>query len=210
MKKCSKCKQLLADDMFSRDSRALDTLQSNCKMCKNTYQKVLYHTNSEKRLNTLSRNRAYRKYEVSRYRREWRGSTGFIGLTSFRFEIASKAEELAYTIILPNEGFTDIVWLNNHHAPFDMLAMKDNQRYSIDVTIAPYKHYGASGQSSGNQKALNWLCRNLALRHVILFISPDLTKYVFKEMVTTARCVSLAKKDIAQAIQITAHNSKNR
>ena len=202
-KPCKYCGIILTEDEFSPDIRALDGLQSRCRNCNNQSQRERYQTDIESKVKKLESNKLYRKQEVSRYRNEWRGSVEPVGLSGLRFAIATKAEEIAFRSILPNEEFTDIIWLNNHHAPFDILALKDNQRYSIDVTIAPYKTYGLKQQSSGNQRALAWLCRNLALRHLVLFISPDLTRYVFKEMSANVKCLALAKKDIERAVIIS-------
>lgn len=111
--------------------------------------------------------------------------------------ISAEAERIAATRILPKEGFEDICWLHNHHAPFDILAKKGSECYLIDVTTAPYKSFMRNFE--GNRLAVEWLVRNFPLIMLVVFVSPDLSRYVMKEIPSARRYVTVTKGDLRRA-----------
>jgi len=111
--------------------------------------------------------------------------------------ISAEAERVTATEILPREGFEDICWLHNHHAPFDILARKGSERYLIDVTTASYKSFMRNCE--GNRLAVDWLSRNLPLFLLVVFVSPDLRRYVMKEIPSARSWVGVSKGDLVHA-----------
>ncbi len=130
----------------------------------------------------------------------WRGSFTRKMTDAEVRTISAEAERLAATGILPKEGFEDICWLHNHHAPFDILARKGADRYLIDVTTASYKSFMRNCE--GNRMAVEWLARNLPLLLLIVFVSPDFSRYVMKEIPSIRAWVGVSKQDLRVAKSI--------
>ncbi len=123
----------------------------------------------------------------------WRG-TFIRKMTSMEVRtVSEKAEEIAAREILPEEGFGDICWLHNHHAPVDILASKEGQCCAIDVTTASYKSF--RNNSVGNKRAIQWLARNLNLRLLVVFVSPDLSRYIIKPIPEGRIYANIRKED---------------
>ena len=176
--RCTYCEILLDDTNWYPSSKR--TQHKICKICDKARKK-----------NKLEGSQVRSKRNRGFIRSQWCGPA----LTGkYRFEIGREAEQLAYETILPKEGFSDIVWLDNHHAPFDLLATKDGKYFSIDVTASYFKDW--HDKSKGNNEALAWLINHDRIHHIILFVSRDLTRYLMKEASLTCRSVRVNARDL--------------
>lgn len=124
---------------------------------------------------------ANRKYHA-KVREAWR--QGIVPTKDYAqlLALTKRSERLVAEAILPSLGFTDIVWLDNRAAAFDILAVSPTGvRYAVDVTLAAYKGGNPARSNGGNRRALDWLVRNLGLLRLTVFVSPNLARYVVKE-----------------------------
>jgi hypothetical protein len=140
----------------------------------------------------LDPDRVYTRY--SGLRLAWRGTFKRRMTSEEVRRISEQAEDVAASVILPSEGFEDICWLHNHHAPIDVLAKKDGKTYAIDVTTATYKSF--TRNSVGNKNAIEWLIRNTSLQPLIVFVSPDLTRYLMKPLPKGRVWASVQRDDL--------------
>lgn len=142
--------------------------------------------------NRLDPNRFYTRYTGLRL--EWRGSfTRRMSSEEVR-KVSEQAERITADVILPSEGFEDICWLHNHHAPIDILARKESRNYAIDVTTASYKSF--TKNSVGNKNAVQWLARNTQLELLIVFVAPDMSRYLMKPIPQGKLWTSVQRDDL--------------
>lgn len=161
---------------------------------RNTYSNAYYE--AHKMALRPSRRRSVTKH-TNKVKEFWRNGISGAQLRKEEFEFADRSEKLANDVVLGREGFTEIVWLRNHHATFDFLALKAEEKCSIDVTVASAKNYSQS--SKGNNAALKWLEKFVDLKHYILFISPDLSRYVLRYIPVDKRGAKLGLNDVTRA-----------
>lgn len=112
-----------------------------------------------------------REYE-HRIKRLWRNGRDGLKTVRERRKVAKQAEMLALKI-LPDLGFENILYLGGQRF-IDFLATVNGSKCGIEVTINPYRYMG---HTTPQLKVLAFL----ALKHYVLFITPDLRKYVLKE-----------------------------
>ncbi len=141
--------------------------------------------NRDRYLRNTRRNQAERK-------RIW-GSV-WSGFRDSDNPIFRRAEEIAATSILPREGFKDIFWVSeiNSKSIFDILARKNGETYAINVTTSYKKH--------ANRQTVE-IIEYLGLRHLILFVSPDLQSHFFRELRGGQRTSGLYNRDLLQMIR---------
>lgn len=108
--------------------------------------------------------------------------------------ISMEAEKIVAEKVLPAEGFDEIVWLHNHHMPFDICAKRNPECYLIDVTTASYKSFAAI--RPGNRQALGWLIRNTPLRLLIVYVAPDFSRYLIKSVPEGSLGSSIHRNDL--------------
>ena len=82
-----------------------------------------------------------------------------------------KIEEIVAKIILPQEGFSDILLTRdtvggNGNFPVDVLAKKDNKRYAIEVTSGWFRCFS-------NRDIVQRLLKLLDCAYLIYFVRPD-------------------------------------
>ncbi len=107
-----------------------------------------------------------------RIKRLWRNGNG--GLTDIKEKrrLGKEAEMLALKI-LPELGFRNILYLGGQRF-IDFLATRDSLKCGIEVTINPYKYMG---HVNSQLKMLEFL----GLKCYVLFVTPDIRKYILKE-----------------------------
>ncbi len=103
-----------------------------------------------------------------------------------------KAEEYAERVSLPKLGFKNILNLNKQFSkfPFDFYAEKNGEKFLIDVTTAPMKKV---------RNGLDELWKMLSLRRLILFVKPDFSTVVLKDVRDSKSHVWLTKREILDA-----------
>jgi hypothetical protein len=209
--KCSKCGVLLTDDNwyeFHRNPkpRYLSNVGKfyalRLSICKQCSRRRANEAGKRRRAeqNRVDPGRVYTRYTGLRL--AWRGTFKRRMTSEEVLRISEQAESIAASVILPSEGFEDICWLHNHHAPIDVLAKRDNQTYAVDVTTATYKSY--TKNSVGNKNAIEWLIRNTSLQPLILFVSPDLTRYLMKPLPKGKVWASIQRDDLKFAKSISS------
>ena len=84
-------------------------------------------------------------------------------------QIASQAELLAVSKILPQLGFSEVYHLSsvNYFFPFDIVATFRNERVLVDVTTG-------MGKSLKRQRIIAGVLR---MKFFVLFVKPDLKAY---------------------------------
>ena len=165
-----------------------------CKECWNRKSSEAEKT-MRRRQRELDPDNNFTRYRGTRL--AWRGSFARKMTGTELRTISAEAERIAATTILPREGFNDICWLHNHHAPFDILAKRGPERYLIDVTTASYKSFTRNSQ--GNRLAVEWMARNLPLLMLVVFVSPDLSRYIMKGIPSARAWVGVSKTDLKYA-----------
>ena len=137
------------------------------------------YTKLKKMIPTFLKDRSdWARKNRAKMRQRW-GSIGGDPRTDWKLKVkvSREAEEYVATKVLPAEGFSDPYWINReseHCFLGDMLAKKDGQIYCINVTINYWKQVKATETA----RILDYL----GLRHIVVFVKPDLTGYVIREI----------------------------
>jgi len=105
-------------------------------------------------------------------------------------EIAVRAEKFALDTLLPRLGFSRLYHASaaNRFMPFDIIGTYKGRRVLIDVTTAVTK-----GSSTSYQKSI---ARALGMPIFVLFLKPDMTKYLLRRWSGTAKSMAIRLPEV--------------